>query len=123
MGATIRGGMRTGTAVCAVVFGFVLASQILSAGQAAASAAADPAATPERGVLVTQYCLTCHSDRVKAGGLGLSSVNFDAPTDRAEVAEKVIRKLRSGMMPPPGAKRPDSQTMAAFIASLENEID
>ena len=113
--------MRTGTAICAVVFGFVLASQIHPAGQAPAPTA--PAATPQSGALVTQYCVTCHSDRVKAGGLVLSGVNFDAPTEHAEVAEKVIRKLRSGMMPPPGAKRPDSQTMAAFIAALENEID
>src|SRR5262245_10910450 len=121
MGATIRGRMRTWTAASAVVFCLVLAGQIRSAGQAPAPAPTP--ATPQRGAMVTQYCLTCHSDRVKAGGLTLTGVNFDAPADHAEIAEKVVRKLRSGMMPPPGAKRPDAQVMAGFIASLENEID
>jgi hypothetical protein len=113
--------MRTGTAVCAVVFCLVLASGMSPRGQAPVPASA--AAAAPRTALVNQYCLGCHSDRVKAGGLALTGVNFDAPVAHAEVVEKVIRKLRSGMMPPPGAKRPEAPAMAAFIASLENEID
>src|SRR5690349_9322286 len=54
--------------------------------------------------LVGQYCATCHSERGKAGGLTLAA--FDATTvdQHAETVEKMIRKLRAGMMPPAGAK-------------------
>jgi len=65
----------------------------------------------------------CHSDRVRSGGLALSALNLDAVDQNAEVAEKVIRKLRGGLMPPAGARRPDSQSTAAFVSWLENKVD
>jgi Protein of unknown function (DUF1592)/Protein of unknown function (DUF1588)/Protein of unknown function (DUF1587)/Protein of unknown function (DUF1585)/Protein of unknown function (DUF1595) len=73
--------------------------------------------------LVTQYCVTCHSEKGKAGGLVLAG--FDAATieKRADVAEKMIRKLRAGMMPPPGARRPDAATISSFVDALETKID
>ena len=73
--------------------------------------------------LVNDYCAGCHNEQRKTGGLSLE--NFDAArvVDRAEVAEKMIRKLRAGMMPPPGAKRPDAATVAAFVLSLETRLD
>ena len=58
---------------------------------------------------------------MKSGGLALSELNLDAVDQHAEVAEKVIRKLRGGLMPPAGARRPDKQTAAAFVTWLENE--
>src|SRR5512138_2142543 len=82
------------------------------------------AASPES--LVSQYCMGCHSDRIKSGGLALSTLNLDAPADTAqsaEVAEKVIRKLRGGLMPPPTARRPDAHATAEFVSWLENKID
>src|SRR5687768_13398646 len=57
--------------------------------------------SPQRALL-DQYCLGCHSDRVRAGGLALSGLNLDAVHQSAETAEKVIRKLRAGLMPPAG---------------------
>src|SRR3954465_2625247 len=83
---------------------------------------AQPAAEPQPE-LVKQYCVTCHSERGKAGGLSL--VNFDpAHADQsADVAEKMIRKLRLGMMPPPGARRPEPAVLTQFVSSLENKID
>jgi uncharacterized protein DUF1592/uncharacterized protein DUF1588/uncharacterized protein DUF1587/uncharacterized protein DUF1585/uncharacterized protein DUF1595 len=73
--------------------------------------------------LVGQYCATCHSEKMRAGGL--SFANFDASqvVENAEVAEKMIRKLRAGMMPPPQARRPDAATVNAFYETLENKID
>ena len=68
----------------------------------------------------------CHSDRLKSGGLALSSLNLDMPGENAqsaEIAEKVIRKLRGGLMPPGGAKRPDSHATAEFVSWLETKID
>ena len=65
----------------------------------------------------------CHNDQLKSGGLALSALNLDAVHETAEVAEKVIRKLRGGLMPPAGAERPDKQSAAAFVSWLENGID
>src|SRR5262249_11923351 len=73
--------------------------------------------------IVTQYCVGCHSEKGKAGGLSL--VTFDAAhaEQNAEVAERMIRKLRAGMMPPPGARRPAADELSAFLTALENKID
>ena len=85
-----------------------------------------PQPTPSRvegRALIDQYCMRCHSDRVKSGGLALSQLNLDAVDQSAEVAEKVVRKLRGGLMPPAGAKRPDAHAAAEFVTWLENKID
>jgi hypothetical protein len=68
----------------------------------------------------------CHSDRLKSGGLALSALNLDAPVanaQSAEIAEKVIRKLRGGLMPPGGSRRPDAHAAAEFVSWLETKID
>jgi hypothetical protein len=88
-----------------------------------ASHASQPHATEASGTLVRQYCLTCHSDKMKAGGLSLVGFDSSRPAANPDVAEKMIRKLRAGMMPPPGTKRPDEATLTAFTASLESRID
>jgi len=73
--------------------------------------------------LVATYCASCHSDRAKAGGLSLAGFDAMRATERAEVVEKMIRKLRAGMMPPAGAKRPPAGTLDALTASLEARMD
>src|ERR1043165_648063 len=73
--------------------------------------------------LVKQYCVGCHSPATKSGSLVLEGFDF-APLDQhAEVAEKMIRKLRAGLMPPPGNKRPDAATAKAFVTAMETSID
>src|SRR5215831_18438627 len=82
------------------------------------------AASPES--LLNQYCMGCHSDRLKSGGLALSALNLDAPAANAQsaaIAEKVLRKLRGGLMPPGTARRPDAHATAEFVSWLENKID
>jgi hypothetical protein len=73
-----------------------------------------------RQTLLDQYCLTCHNDRLKTGGLSLQGLPIDG---HAETWEKVIRKVRSGMMPPAGAKRPERAALDAFAGSIEYTID
>src|SRR5688500_532399 len=92
-----------------------------SAGTAVAPAGVKTGATPQSAVVV-QFCLGCHNDRAKQGGLVLSGLDLNAPAN-AEIAEKVVRKLRGGLMPPAGMKRPDSQTVATFIPRREKEKD
>ncbi len=77
-----------------------------------------------QNTLVSSSCSTCHDDDAKTGGLSLE--HFDAATieKNAEVAEKMIRKLRAGMMPPPTVKdRPPAETLQAFATALETKID
>ena len=66
------------------------------------------------------YCETCHNDRLKTAGLSLQGLAIDG---NAETWEKVIRKVRAGMMPPAGAKRPERAALDAFAGSIENAID
>src|SRR5439155_109897 len=73
--------------------------------------------------LVKQYCAGCHSEKGKAGGLTLASFDASRIDQSPDVAEKMIRKLRAGMMPPPGARRPEGETLHAFVTALETKID
>jgi len=76
-----------------------------------------------QNTLVAQYCATCHSERGKSGNLSLAGFDASKLVQNADVAERMIRKLRSGMMPPPGARRPDADTVKSFYTTLENKID
>src|SRR5213593_984424 len=79
--------------------------------------------TPAQQELLNKYCLTCHNDKAKTGGLTLESMDVEHPFANAELWEKVIRKLRAGLMPPSGAPRPDRAALETFRASLEASID
>ncbi|MGH9347619.1 MAG: DUF1592 domain-containing protein [Vicinamibacterales bacterium] len=73
--------------------------------------------------LVKQYCTPCHNDRMKAGGLSLAGFDAAHVEQQAEVTEKMIRKLRAGMMPPAGVKRPDEATVASLASAFEARMD
>src|ERR1035438_1929053 len=79
--------------------------------------AADPRA------LVDQYCVTCHNQRVRTAGLMLDKADLSTIPSDPEIWEKVIRKLRSGTMPPPGNPRPEKADAANLITVLETALD
>ena len=70
-----------------------------------------------------QYCITCHNQRLKTGGLTLDTLDFENVPKDAAIWEKVIRKLRAGAMPPAGAKHPDQATTHSLVAWLEGQLD
>jgi mono/diheme cytochrome c family protein len=74
-------------------------------------------------VLLDKYCVGCHNQRVKSGKLALDSVDLAAVHRDAEVWERVIRKLSTGAMPPPGRPRPDQESSDALSTWLASEID
>src|SRR5580765_5040560 len=79
------------------------------------------AATPANVAnVVEEYCVACHSAKGKASGLSLAG--FDAVAN-IDVTEKMIRKVRAGMMPPAGMPRPDAAGMRSFVESLESLMD
>src|SRR5688572_2673656 len=73
--------------------------------------------------LVKQYCVTCHNARTLTGGLSLEGLDPTAAASHSDVWEKVIVKLRGGMMPPVGMPRPGEAALQGFAASLERRID
>ena len=73
--------------------------------------------------VVTKYCVGCHNERAKTGGLSLEKLDADHPAADAETWEKAIRKLRAGLMPPSGAARPDRATLESLRTALESGID
>src|SRR5437763_259549 len=79
-------------------------------------------AAPPRAVF-DQYCVTCHNQRLHTAGLTLDTMDLAHVSDKAEVWEKVVRKLRTAAMPPAGRPRPDTATYEATSAWLEGELD
>jgi hypothetical protein len=73
--------------------------------------------------VLKKYCGTCHNDKARIAGLSLANFDMARAADDAELAERMIRKLQAGMMPPPGVARPDPAAYAALIAALETTID
>ena len=105
------------------------ASPLLAQQQASAvtrpvaAHAPDASSADAHNALIRQYCTACHSDKMKTGGLTLANYDAAHPEAVPGVSEKMIRKLRAGMMPPPGVKRPDDATITALAAAIETRID
>jgi len=92
--------------------------------QAPAAAAAAAATNIESAqTLVKSTCIGCHSDRTRSGGLSLQSFDVQTAGEHAETAEKMIRKLRAGQMPPPGSRRPAEAALTGLADVLEGEAD
>jgi cytochrome c553 len=88
----------------------------------AARAQAQPAASPNQA-LINRYCVTCHNQRLKTAKLALDTLDLTHPEKDALTWERAIRKLRAGMMPPPGAARPAVADAQALAAYLETTLD
>jgi hypothetical protein len=82
-------------------------------------------AVADQNALVKQYCVGCHNDRNKDRTSGLSFQSFDAATltDHPDVGERMIRRLRAGMMPPVGSRRPEPAVINALVTAMESRID
>jgi mono/diheme cytochrome c family protein len=99
-----------------------------SSGQAAtprpqATATSTPATADKPRALLDQYCVTCHNDRLKTANLSLQGADLTKVSEHAELWEKVIRKLRAGVMPPPDLPRPSLAEYDGLRDWLEAEID
>ena len=91
---------------------------------AAARPALGPLLTSDaQRTFVNDYCSGCHNDRLKSGGMTLTAFDPAHPEASPELAEKIIRKLRTGLMPPAGAKRPELQLAGTMAGSLETAMD
>jgi mono/diheme cytochrome c family protein len=96
--------------------------------KARAMQTARPASNPSQvavspGDVLSKYCVTCHNSRLKTAGLQLDSLDIDHVADNAQQWEKVVTKLRTAEMPPPGRPRPDDATYRAVATALEKELE
>jgi hypothetical protein len=87
------------------------------------SPARAPMSDADAQALLDRTCVGCHNARSLRGNLSLESFDVTAPTAHAAIAEKVIRKLRAGQMPPPGMRRPDEASLTGLAELLETRID
>ena len=98
------------------------AAAIVPAARPQSQAGVPPPASYQRAVL-NRYCVTCHNEKLKTADLMLDKLDVENVPAGAETWERVIRKLRTGAMPPAGLPRPDSATYNSFAAYLETSID
>jgi len=99
------------------------ASPRVARGGPAAAAAPDAPTIARQKALLDQYCVTCHNSRLKTANLSLESADLSTVGEHAELWEKVVRKLRAGVMPPPDIRRPSLEEYDGLRDFLETEID
>jgi len=94
------------------------------AAQAQTPAPSRTAAAPLNArALVDKYCVTCHNARTKTANLLLDQLDVTHLADHGEIAEKVVRKMRAGLMPPTNMPRPDAAVWESWLSSMESELD
>ena len=111
---------------------FAPAAQAASARQAQAPAAGTTRPTMDQGPspmdhgprpVLNKYCVTCHNQRTKTAGLALDALDLANVGEHAEEWEEVVRKVRTGAMPPVGRPRPDKALSEGLVSWLETELD
>ena len=116
--------MREWLAGATLAFTCALAATLNGAQTSPAPRPVRAATTPlPDATFLKQYCLGCHNDRTKAGSLSLESVDPAKAEAHIEVWEKVLRKVRTGMMPPDTAPKPSPAARATFASALEAQLD
>ncbi|HVQ12783.1 MAG TPA: DUF1592 domain-containing protein [Vicinamibacterales bacterium] len=118
----VRVRLAAGCVFLAVCLGTLPSSWSTHAAQQSASTS--PVATQK--ALLDRYCLTCHTQRLKERGtvpIALDSLDLTQVGTNAAAWEKVVVKMRAGLMPPAGSPRPDKSAHDAFASWLESELD
>jgi hypothetical protein len=91
---------------------------------AALASGASPAAfVSAQRALLDRYCVTCHNQKAKTASITFDTMDLSEVGKDAAVWERAVRKLRGGMMPPPGLPRPDPATVNSFVTFLETSLD
>ena len=114
--------MRRVFVLATVAFAVAVCVSVAGSPQPAQTTTASSPAAASRAVIDT-YCVACHNQRVKTAGIAFDNADLRDVSKDADLWEKALRKLRGGMMPPPGARRPDAASVDTFTAALERELD
>ncbi|HEY9463362.1 MAG TPA: DUF1592 domain-containing protein, partial [Vicinamibacterales bacterium] len=119
----VSGFGRTATVLFIVLLAVIVRSAAPSADAQQAPATAAPTAASAEATFLNQYCIGCHNQRAKIGGLALDILDVSRVGPASETWEKVVKKIRTGMMPPSGAKRPERSALDRFASELESRLD
>ena len=111
-----------------VLLGALLAAAAVAVVYGQTPGAARPAPAASRAVdadlaVVDEYRASCHDDDKKKGDFSFEAFDLAHPAANAAQAEKIILKIRTGLMPPAGRERPDPAVLQAFASSLANRLD
>jgi mono/diheme cytochrome c family protein len=101
----------------------LLSMQIKMSAQQSNGAAAGPSPSSSQRQFLDRYCAACHNERLKTGGVSLVQVDLSSPGGQAEFWEKVVRKLHTGVMPPPNMPQPSEADRRAILRWLETSLD
>ena len=112
-------------ALLIAVVGVFVASltSVFTAAQTPAPAAQTASDAEKQLATVKQYCTACHNDRAKIGGVSFDGLTAESISQRADVLEKAVRKMRGRVMPPPNARQPDAAAIDSLVAWLESSLD
>src|SRR4029453_18611184 len=117
--------MRPVLRLATVAFALAVSAAVSGSPEPVQNPTPSPAAAasaPARALIDT-YCVACHNQRVKTAGIAFDTADLSDVSKDADLWEKALGKLRGGMMPPPGARRPEVASVDAFTAALERELD
>src|SRR5262244_428880 len=114
------GALKVGFAGLAML---LLAGQIKMSAQQSHVASAGPSPSSSQRQFLDRYCATCHNEQLKSGGLSLVQVDLSRPGAQPELWEKVVRKLHTGVMPPPNMRQPSEAERRAILTWLETSLD
>ena len=81
------------------------------------------ATTQDNAAIVDQYCVVCHNQTLKTGGLELDAYDANNVAEHPEIWEKVLRKLRANAMPPTGMPRPDNKRFDQFESDIAEALN
>ena len=96
---------------------------ITAAYFAGSSTQAQKANAAKQQMLLNDYCVSCHNLKAKTAGIVLENLDLNHIAVNTETWEKVLRKVRTGQMPPASAPKPEAQEAKAFADWLETELD
>ena len=122
-GRNAAAAMRRGPVLAALLSLAALPAAAQGAEARPAPAAGEAANEPAPRAVLQRYCFACHNERARTGGLALDVLDPARPGEHAEVWEAVVRKLRTGAMPPAGRPRPGRAVYDAVVARLEADLD
>ena len=122
--SAVGAGMCALFAIAATGFAVQAAEPVAAtAGVSIPGAAQTAEADADANRVVQGTCVVCHNDRALRGNLSLERFDVAAAAERAAIAERMVRKLRAGMMPPPGPRRPEPAALLNLVETLERRLD
>lgn len=107
----------------ALVWGSMAVGCVIGSSPAAGQSPSERDTAGVERALLDRYCVVCHNDKAKTANLSLEKLDLTTAGDNPELWEKVVRKLRAGVMPPPGVRRPPLAEYQGLRDWLETEID